>query len=190
MPNSLNLSRVENQPETRTRSYQTSTVQHARLVHPVDNPEHILQKKARLVAKRRCASMEMTSEMSKLSEWPTLSLGSLSDIEPNPFLDISVEWIGPIIPGRSSLSSIYIIPKESPEELVLEVMQVLSDKLTSLPPSRISMPPFNNSVTTQQLIQNMTAKLNMSLSLSLSTPKWDGQLRTLRKFLRIMEQLF
>jgi len=52
MPNSLNLSRAENQPETRTRSRQTSTVQHAGLVHPVDNLEHILQKKARFVAKR------------------------------------------------------------------------------------------------------------------------------------------
>jgi len=64
MPNSLNLSRVENQPETRTRSRQTSTVQRAGLVYPVDNPEHILQKKVRLVAKRRCVS----SEMSELSE--------------------------------------------------------------------------------------------------------------------------
>jgi len=50
--NSSNLSRAEKQPETRTRSRQTSTVQRARLVHPVDNPEHILQKKARVVAKR------------------------------------------------------------------------------------------------------------------------------------------
>jgi len=42
MSNSLNLSRVENQPKTRTRSHQTSIVQHARLVYLVDNPEHIL----------------------------------------------------------------------------------------------------------------------------------------------------
>jgi len=52
MPNSLNLFRAENQPETKTRSRQTSTVQRARLVHLVDNPEHILQKKVRFVAKR------------------------------------------------------------------------------------------------------------------------------------------
>ena len=64
MPNSLNLSRVEKQPETRTRSYQTSTAQQAGLVHLVDNPEHILQKKARGVAKRR----HVSSEMSELSE--------------------------------------------------------------------------------------------------------------------------
>jgi len=68
MPNSLNLSRVENQPETRTRSRQTSTAQRARLVYPVDNTEHILQKKAKFVAKRRRASMETTFEMSELSE--------------------------------------------------------------------------------------------------------------------------
>ena len=36
----------------------------------------------------------------------------------------------------------------------------------------------------------MTAKLNMPIPLSLSTPKWDGQSRMLRNFLRIMEQLF
>ena len=87
MPNSLNLSRVEKQPKTRTRSRQTSTAQRAGLVHPVDNPEHILQKKARVVAKRR----RVSSEMLELSEWPTPSLGSPSDVEPNSFLDTSVE---------------------------------------------------------------------------------------------------
>jgi len=87
MPNSLNLFRAEKQPETRTRSRQTSTAQRAGLVHLVDNPEHILQKKARVVAKRRCVS----SEMSELSDWPTPSLGSPSDVELNPFLDTSAE---------------------------------------------------------------------------------------------------
>jgi len=135
MPNSLDLSRAENQPETRTRSRQSSTVQCAGLVHLVDNPEHILQKKARLVAKRRHASMETTSEMSELSEWPTPTLGSPSDVELNPFLDTSVEQIGPIIPRRFSLSSIRIIPKKSPEELTSEMTQAFSDKLTSLAPS-------------------------------------------------------
>ena len=53
MPNSLNLSRAENQPETRTRSRQTFTAQCAKLVYPVDNPEHILQKKVRFVANRK-----------------------------------------------------------------------------------------------------------------------------------------
>jgi len=135
MPNSLNLSRVESQPETRTRSRQTSTVQRAGLVHPVDNPEHILQKKVRLVAKRRRASMETNSEMSELSEWPTLTLGSLSDVKPNLFLDTSAEQIGPIILERFSLSSVCVILKELPEELASEVIQAFSDKSTSLPPS-------------------------------------------------------
>jgi len=166
MPNSLNISRVKNQPETRTRSCQTSTVQCAGLVHPVDNPKYILQKKARLVAKRRRASMETTFEMSELSEWPTPTLGSPLDVELNPFLDTLAEQIGPIIPGRSSLSSVCVIPKESLEELISEVTQALSDKLTSLLLSQTSMPPFNNSATTQQPIQNMTAKLNMPLPLS------------------------
>ena len=139
MPNSLNLSRVENQPETRTRSHQTSTMQHAGLVHLVDNPEHILQKKARFVAKRQCTSMEMTSEMSELSEWPTLSLGSPSNVKLNPFLDTSAEQIRPIILERSSLSSVYIIPKESLKKLTSEVTQVLSDNLALLPPSQSPM---------------------------------------------------
>jgi len=125
MPNSLNLSRVENQPETRTRSCQTSIVQCTRLVHPVDNSKHILQKKVRFVANRRQASIGMTSKMLELSKWPTLSL----------FLDTSVEQIGPIFPGRSSLSSVHIIPKELPEELTSEVMQALSKNLALLPPS-------------------------------------------------------
>jgi len=73
--------------------------------------------------------------MSELSEWPTLSLGSPLDVEPNPFLDTSVEQIRPIIPERFSLSSVHVIPKESPEELTSEVMQVLSNILTLLPPS-------------------------------------------------------
>ena len=142
MPNSLNLSRVENQPETRTRSHQTSTMQRAGLVHLVDNPEHILQKKARFVAKRQCTSMEMTSEMSELSEWPTLSLGSPSNVKLNPFLDTSAEQIRSIILERSSLSSVCIIPKESLKKLTSEVTQVLSDNLALLPPSQSPTLPF------------------------------------------------
>jgi len=72
--------------------------------------------------------------MSELSKWPTPTLGSPSDVEPNPFLDTSVEQIGFIILGRSSLSSVCVIPEESLEELISEVTQVLSDKLTLLPP--------------------------------------------------------
>jgi len=142
MPNSLNLSRAENQPETRTRSHQTSTMQCAGLVHLVDNPEHILQKKARFVAKRQCTSMEMTSEMSELSEWPTLSLGSPSNVKLNPFLDTSAEQIRSIILERSSLSSVCIIPKESLKKLTSEVTQVLSDNLALLPLSQSPMLPF------------------------------------------------
>jgi len=186
MSNSLNLSRAEKQPETRTRSRQTSTVQRARLVHLVDNPEHILQKKARVVAKRQ----RVSSEMLELSKWPTPSLGSPSDVEPNPFLDTLEERTGPIYPGRFSLSSVRVIPKESPEEFASEVTQVLSDNLTSLPPSRTSTPLFINPTTILQTQSDMTAKLNMPMPLSPSAPKWDGQSRMLRNFLRIMEQLF
>ena len=159
MPNSLNLSRAEKQLETRTRSRQTSTAQRAGLVHPVDNPEHILQKKARVVAKRR----RVSSEMSEISDWPTPSLGSPSDVEPNPFLDTSAERTGPIYLGRFSLSSVRVIPEESPEELASEVTQAFSDNLTSLPPSRTSTPPFINSTTTLQNKSNMSAKLNMPM---------------------------
>jgi len=83
--------------------------------------------------------METTSEMSELSEWSTLSLGSLSDVKPNLFLDTSVERIGPIFPGRFSLSSVCVIPKESLAELASEVMQALSNNLGSLPPSQMPM---------------------------------------------------
>jgi len=137
------------------------------LVHPVDNLEHILQKKARVVAKRR----RVSSEMSELSEWPTPSLRSPSDVEPNPFLDTSAEWTGPIYLGRFSLSSVHVIPKESLEELVSEVTQALSDNLTSLPLSRTLTPPFINPTTTLQIKSDMTAKLNMPMPLSPSAPK-------------------
>jgi len=86
--------------------------------------------------------------MSELSKWPTLSLGSPSDVEPNPFLDTLTEQIRPIILGRFSLLSVHIIPKELPEELVSEVTQALFDILTLLPPSRTSILLFNNSATT------------------------------------------
>ena len=155
------------------------------MVHLVDNPEHILQKKARVVAKRQCVS----SEMSELSEWPTPSLGSPSDVEPNPFLDTLAEWTRPTYLERFSLSSVRVIPEESSEELVSEVMQAFSDNLTSLPLSQ-SLTPFINPTTTLQTKSDMTAKLNMPMPLSPSAPKWDGQSRTLRNFLRIMEQLF
>ena len=79
--------------------------------------------------------MGMTSEISELSEWPTLSLESPSNVKLNPFLDTLAEQIGPIIPERFSLLSVYVIPEELPKELASEVMQVLSDILTSLPPS-------------------------------------------------------
>jgi len=128
--------------------------------------------------------------MSELSDWPIPSLGSPSDVEPNPFLDTSAERTGPIYLGRFSLSSVRIIPEESLEELTSEVTQALSDKLTSLPPSQTSMPPFINPTTTLQNKSDITAKLNMPMPLSPSAPKWDGQLRMLRNFLRIMEQLF
>jgi len=82
--------------------------------------------------------------MSELSEWPIPSLGSPSDVEPNPFLDASAERTGPIYPGRFSLSSVCVIPGESLEELASEVTQAFSDNLTSLPPSQTSTPPFIN----------------------------------------------
>jgi len=128
--------------------------------------------------------------MSELSEWPTPSLESPSNVEPNPFLDTSVEQTRPTYLERFSLSSVHVIPKESLEELVLEVTQAFSDNLTSLPPSQTSTPPFINSIITLQTKSDMTAKLNMLMPLSLSAPEWDGQSRTLRNFLRIMEQLF
>jgi len=128
--------------------------------------------------------------MSELSEWPMPSLGSLSDVELNPFLDASAEQTGPIYLGKFSLSSVCIIPEESLKELASEVMQAFSDNLTSLPPSRTSTLPFINPTTTLQTKSDMTAKLNMPMPLSLSAPKWDGQSRILRNFLRIMEQLF
>ena len=51
-----------------------------------------------------------------------LSLRSPLDVELNPFLDTLVEQIRPIFLEKSSLSSICIIPKESPEEPASEVM--------------------------------------------------------------------
>ena len=115
--------------------------------------------------------MGTASEMLELSEWFTPSLGSLSDVKPNPFLDTSVEQTGSIFLGRFSFSSVHIIPKELLEELTSEVTQVLSDNLAFLPPFRSLMLLFITQATTLYPIQNMTAKLNILLPLSLSTPK-------------------
>jgi len=59
--------------------------------------------------------------MSELSKWPTPSLGSPLDVEPNPFLDTSVERTGPIYPERFSLLSVYVILEELLEEFASEV---------------------------------------------------------------------
>ena len=95
-----------------------------------------------------------------------MSLGSPSDVKPNPFLDTSAGRTGPIYLGRFSLSSVRVIPEELLEELTSEVTQALSDNLTSLPPSRTSTLLFINPTTTLQTKSDMTAKLNMQCPLA------------------------
>jgi len=84
-------------------------------------------------AARRRVQMESILKLSKLSSLLMLVLGFLLDVKLNPFLKTLAEWSRPIFPGRFRLSSIYIIPKELPKEVISEMMQALSDFFSSLP---------------------------------------------------------
>ena len=173
---------MESNPEQRTRSQQTSTVQQASLASPVNNPEQLLHRRHRRTSTQ---AVDLNLESDTLGFAP-LMLGSPSDIELNPFLNCNADPSRPIVPGQFRL----VIPATILEESFIEhnldsvQHQVNSNFWVPLMQSNTLTPALP---TTQS---KMPSKTQMPTPLSLSTPKWNGQTKMLRNFLRIVEQLF
>jgi len=119
-------------------------------------------------------------------------LGSPSDSEPNPFLETTADLSGPIIPGRFRLTAPPVISEEAFVRAVLEPspFRIHDSFLTPLTISVTSTPAATQSPISQEKPDNMPSRTNMPTSLSPSASKWDRQSKTLRNFLRIIEQLF
>ena len=100
---------MESNPERRTRSQQTSTVQQAGLASPVDNPEQLLHRRRRRTGMQ---TVDPNLESNTLGFAPP-TLGSPSNIEPNPFLDRSADPSGPVVPGWFRLAIPAAILEES-----------------------------------------------------------------------------
>jgi len=180
--NFTSISRAESNPEQRTRSQQTSTAQQAGLASPVDNPEQLLHKRHRRTGTQ---AVDLNLESDTLGFAPPM-LGSPSDIEPNPFLDCNTDPSGPVVPRRFRLSIPATILEEPFIKHDLDSAQHQANSNPQLPLTQ-SNTPTSAPPTTQS---KMPSKTQMPTPLSLSAPKWDGQMKTLRNFLRIVEQLF
>jgi len=113
-------------------------------------------------------------------------LGSSSDIELNPFLDRNADPSGPVVPGRFRLSIPTAILEEPFIEHDLDLAQHQANSNPQLPLTQ-SNTPTPAPPTTQS---KMPLKTQMPIPLSPSASKWDEQMKTLRNFLRIVEQLF
>jgi len=87
-------------------------VQQAGLASPVDNPEQLLHRRRRRTGTQ---AVDLNLESDTLG-FALPTLGSPSDIEPNPFLDHNADPSRPIVPGRFRLS----IPAAILEEPFIE----------------------------------------------------------------------
>jgi len=157
-------------------------VQQASLASLVDNPEQLLHRRRRRTGTQ---TVDPNLESDTLGFAPP-TLGSPSDIEPNPFLDCNADPSGPVVPGRFRLSIPAAILEETFTEHDLDSTQHQANSNPWLPITR-SNTPTPALPTTQS---KMPSKTQMPIPLSPSAPKWDGQTKTLRNFLRIVEQLF
>jgi len=173
---------VESNPEQRTRSQQTSTAQQAGLASLVDNPEQLLHRRRRRTGTQ---VVDPNLESDTLGFAPP-TLGSPSDIKPNPFLDRNVDPSGPIVPRRFRLLIPAMILEESFIEHNLDSAQHQTNSNFWLPLTR-----YNTLTPAPPTVQSkMPSKTQMPTPLSPSASKWDGQTKMLRNFLRIVEQLF
>ena len=167
---------------SRTRGRQTLTSQQAGQSLLVDNPKQIIQQRHRQTGVQQ---REQNPNADPLGFTPPM-LGSPLDVEPNPFLADTTDPSAPVASGRLRLSILAAIPEEPLGEDDLEATQQQTDDSLLSPPPRSDTPtPAATTVPT-----NMPSKMQMPTPLSPSTPKWDGQTKTLRNFLRIVEQLF
>ena len=167
---------------SRTRGRQTLTSQQAGQSLLVDNPKQIIQRRHRQTGVQQG---EQNLNADPLGFAPPM-LGSPLDVEPNPFLADTTDPSAPVASGRLRLSILAAIPEEPLGEDDLEATQQQTDDSLLSPPPRSDTPtPAATTVPT-----NMPSKMQMPTPLSPSTPKWDGQTKALRNFLRIVEQLF
>jgi len=125
-------------------------------------------------------------ELSETLDLTVPTLGSLLDNEPNPFLETTADLSGPIISGQFILTAPPVISEEAFVRAVLEPspFRIHNSFLTPLTISVTSTPAATQSSISQEKPNNMP------IPLSPSAPKWDRQSKTLRNFLRIVEQLF
>jgi len=131
-------------------------------------------------------------ELSETLDLIALTLGSPSDSEPNPFLETTTDLSGPIIPGWFRLTVPPVISEEAFVRAVLEPspFRIHDSFLTPLTISETLTPAATQSPISLEKPDNMPSRTNIPTPLSLSAPKWDGQSKMLRNFLRIVEQLF
>jgi len=115
------------------------------------------------------------------------TLGSPSNIKPNPFLNNTADLSGPTVLGCFSLSIPSPILEMSFTKADLELNTYQTDiNLYSASDQSNPLTPVNVNINTS----TMPSKTQMPTPFSLSTPKWDRQTKMLRNFLRIVEQLF
>jgi len=104
-------------------------VQQAGLASLVDNPEKLLHRKHRRTS---IQAVDLNLESDTLGFAPP-TLGSLSDIEPNPFLDHNIDPSGPVVPGQFRLAIPTVILEESFTEHDLEPAQQQANSNSWLP---------------------------------------------------------
>jgi len=131
-------------------------------------------------------------ELLKTLDLTVPTLGSPSDSEPNPFLETTADLSGLIILGQFRLTALSVISEETFVRAILEPspFRIHDSFLTPLTISVTSTPAATQSPISQEKPDNMPSRTNIPTPLSPSAPKWDGQSKMLRNFLRIVEQLF
>jgi len=124
----------------------------------------------------------------------TPKLGSPSDNEPNPFVDRPADRSGPSFPGVFDISRTSEPPAtilEEPEEELNEdnlilITPLLDTNTNSTRPPPVSTTPPPQSPRNQR---RMPSLLHMPVALSPSTPRWNGQARSLRMYIRLVERM-
>ena len=158
------------------------TSQQASQSLPVDNPKQIIQWRHRQTGAQQ---REQNLDADPLGFTPPM-LGLSLDVKLNPFLANTMDHLAPIAPGWLRLSILAAIPEEPLGKDNLKATQQPTGSSPLSPPPQSDTP----TPTATTIPTNMPSKMQMPTSLSPSIPKWDGQTKALRNFLRIVQQLF
>ena len=175
----------------RTRSRQTSVAIRTGTTEPVPGPERLLRRPQAT----RCAKLALpTLATADTAIYHTPKLGSPFNNELNPFVDWPADRIGPLFPGVFNISRASELPAtilEEPEEELNEnnsilITPLLDTNTNSTRPPPVSTTPPPHSPRNQR---RMLSLPHMPMALSLSAPRWDGQARSLRTYIRLVEQM-